>query len=175
MMTCSRNWRCVSVCLLALCSTSGLAAGDRVPVTSRNFQRDPAAVQRFETAWKYPQAGWLVLHIEGSPYARGFQHGRLLGREIVDYIQSLARTRSHKDPEAAWKALRLLSDAVFLRRYDVECLEEMKGIADGAAAAGAKIYDRRLDLLDIVTLNSDVEVGFLESALHATATGIDTK
>ena len=136
---------------------------------------DPAAVQRFGAAWKYPQAGWLVLHIEGSPYDRGVQHGRLMAREIVEYIKALARTRSHKDPEAAWKSLRLLTDTAFLRKYDVECLEEMKGIADGAAAAGAKYDGRRLDLLDIVTLNSDVEVGFLELALQATPTGIDSK
>ncbi|MFM9966500.1 MAG: hypothetical protein ACKV2Q_35430 [Planctomycetaceae bacterium] len=45
---------------------------------------DPAAVQRFDRAWKYPQAGWQVLHIEGSPYERGVQHGRLMPREIVD-------------------------------------------------------------------------------------------
>ncbi len=136
---------------------------------------DPAAVQRFGAAWKYPQAGWLVLHIEGSPYDRGVQHGRLMAREIVEYIKALARTRSHKDPEAAWKSLRLLTDTAFLRKYDVECLEEMKGIADGAAAAGAKYDGRRLDLLDIVTLNSDVEVGFLELALQATPTGLDSK
>lgn len=136
---------------------------------------DPASVRRFGTAWKYPQAGWLVLHIEGSPYDRGVQHGRLMAREIVEYIKALARTRSHKDPEAAWKSLRLLTDTAFLRKYDVECLEEMKGIADGAAAAGAKYDGRRLDLLDIVTLNSDVEVGFLELALQATPTGIDSK
>ena len=136
---------------------------------------DPVAVHRFGTAWKYPQAGWLVLHIEGSPYDRGVQHGRLMAREIVEYIKALARTRSHKDPESAWKSLRLLTDTAFLRKYDVECLEEMKGIADGAAAAGAKYDGRRLDLLDIVTLNSDVEVGFLELALQATPTGLDSK
>ena len=136
---------------------------------------DPAAVQRHGPAWKYPQAGWLVLHIEGSPYDRGVQHGRLLAREIVEYIQVLARSRSHKDPVAAWKSLRLLSDALFLRKYDLELLEEMKGIADGAAAAGAKLEGRRLDLLDIVTLNADVEAGFLELALQATPTGLDAK
>ena len=143
------------------------------PMSSR--EPDPAAVQRHGPAWKYPQAGWLVLHIEGSPYDRGLQHGRLMAREIVEYIKALSRTRSHKDPESAWKSLRLLTDAVFLRKYDVECLEEMKGIADGAAAAGAKFDGRRLDLLDIVTLNSDVEVGFLELALQATPTGLDSK
>lgn len=162
---------CVSLCGLSLIES--ITADDHAQTLSREFQPDPVAVQRFDRAWKYPQAGWLVLHVEGTPYQRGVQHGRLLAREIVDYIKTTARVRSHKDPEAAWKSLRLLTDTAFLRRYDAECLEEMKGIADGAAAAGAKFDGRRLDLLDIVTLNSDVEVGFLESALQATPTGID--
>lgn len=168
-MTFCRHW----LCLWGLCLSGSLQADDRSLALAREFQPDPVAVQRFEKAWKYPQAGWLVLHIEGSPYQRGVQHGHLLAREIVDYIKTIARVRSHKDPEAAWKSLRLLTDATFLRRYDVECLEEMKGIADGAAAAGAKFDGRRLDLLDIVALNSEVEAGFLESALQATPTGID--
>src|SRR5690606_16000802 len=107
-------------------------------------------------AWRYPQSGWIVLHIEGGPYERGYQHGHLLAREIVDYIKTIAAERSAKAPADAWRDLRRLTDALFLRRYDGELLEEMKGIADGAAAAGARFEGRRLDLIDIVTLNSDV-------------------
>ena len=50
--------------------------------------------------------------------------------------------------------LRLLVNALFLRRFDQEYLEEMKGIADGAAAAGAKFDGRAVDLLDIVAINA---------------------
>lgn len=158
-----------------LCGVLPTAEAQQQTTAKPQFEVDPVAVQRFGSGWKRPQAGWLVLHIEGSPHDRGFQHGRLLAREIVDYIQALARTRSHKDPTAAWNALRLLTDAVFIRRFDAECLEEMKGIADGAASMGAKFDGRRLDLLDIVALNADVEVGFLESALQATPNGLDAK
>jgi hypothetical protein len=146
-----------------------------LPVPDRAFVPDPASVVREGPGWRYPQAGWIVVHIEGSPYERGYQHGRLLAREIVDYIQAIAAQRSAKAPKEAWHDLRMFCDALFLRRYDTEYLEEMKGIADGAAAAGAKFGDRRLDLLDIVTLNCDVEVGFLEHALEASATGIDSR
>jgi phospholipase B-like protein len=174
----SKNRTGALVAIVTLAIQASFFFGPRslvIGAESTSFAPDPIAVQRDGPAWKYPQAGWLVVHIEGEPYERGYQHGRLLAREIVDYIKTLARTRSHKDPEAAWKALRLLSDTTFLRRYDQECLEEMKGIADGAAAAGAKFDKRRLDLLDIVTLNCDVEIGFLESALAATPTGIDSQ
>ena len=64
-------------------------------------------------------------------------------------------------------------NALFLRRFDNEYLREMQGIADGAVAAGAKMDGRPLDLIDIVVINSDIEVGYLEPALEGTANGID--
>jgi len=154
-------------------SSRSAAADTTLPRRNRNFTPDPATVERFGPAWRYPQDGWIVLHIEGSPYERGYQHGRLLAREIADYIQSMAEIRSHEAPAKAWKDVRLFVNALFLRRFHQEYLEEMKGMADGAASAGAKFDDRRIDLLDIVVINSDVELGFLESALDATANGLD--
>ena len=126
-----------------------------------------------EPGYRYPQAGWIVLHIEGEPYERGYQHGRLMAPEIARFVGEIARYRSSKAPADAWQDLRLLADALFLRRFDSEYLEEMKGIADGAAAAGAKWDGRPLDLLDLVTINADVETNFLENALEATATGLE--
>src|SRR5260221_4274205 len=69
--------------------------------------------------------------------------------------------------------MRTLVDALFLRRYEKEYLEEMKGIADGAASEGAKFDDRRLDLVDIVSINSEIEVAYLEHGLEASANGLD--
>src|SRR5439155_511647 len=65
------------------------------------------------------------------------------------------------------------TNALFLRRYDPEYLEEMKGIADGASAAGAKFDGRAIDLVDIVALNSWPEIDTLDSALAATPTGLE--
>ena len=141
--------------------------------TAPEFVPDPASVTRHGPAWRYPQSGWHVVHIEGSPYDRGFQHGKLLAAEIADYIESIAAIRSHKAPHEAWRDLRMLANALFLRRFDAEYLEEMKGIADGAASAGAEFDDRRLDLVDIVTLNSDIEIAFLDHGLEASPTGLD--
>jgi len=152
--------------------TAHLPAGPP-PATESSFIPDPATVTRQGPAWRYPQAGWHVVHIAGSPYERGFQHGKLLAGEIVEYIEALAAIRSHKAPHEAWRELRTLANALFLRRYDVEYLEEMKGIADGAASAGGEFDDRRLDLIDIVTLNSDFELAYLDPGLEASATGLD--
>ena len=143
--------------------------------TKGEYGPDPASVQRSGKGYRYPQAGWIVLHIEGESYERGTQHGRLLAPEIVDYIKTLATKRGKENPEAHWGQVRTLTDALFLRRYDKEYLEEMKGIADGAAAVGAKFDGRPLDLLDIVAVNSDIELEFLDSALDATANGLEGK
>ena len=145
-------------------------AGTKFP-----FVPDSVAVIRSGPGWRFPQDGWIVVHIEGSPYERGYQHGKLLAREIVDYCHTIAKIRNHHSPDKAWRDLRLFVNALFLRRFDKEYLREMQGIADGAAAAGAKLDGRVMDLLDIVVINADIEVGFLESALEGTATGIDAE
>ncbi|WP_324289917.1 C45 family autoproteolytic acyltransferase/hydolase [Pyxidicoccus sp. MSG2] len=120
--------------------------------------------------FRYDEGGWIYVHIEGEPYERGQQLGELTGAEIVSYIEKLGIQKDKTDAVKGWNHARLLADALFLRKYDAEYLEEMKGIADGANKAGAKFKDRELDLVDIVTLNSAVDAGQLEEANRATAT-----
>jgi hypothetical protein len=163
--------RRVPVVFALLLVSPALAKESAAP--PREFVPVPASVKRYGPAYRYPQDGWVVLHIEGAPYERGYQHGKLMSAEIADHVNTLATARSPKAPENGWRDQRLLVNALFLRRYDKEYLEEMKGIADGAAAAGAKFDDRALDLLDIVALNSGIEIDFLESNLEATPTGLE--
>lgn len=161
--------------VLSLLLTAGGSQADDGRSSAAAFTPDPAAEQRFGRAYRFPQAGWIVLHIEGAPYERGYQHGRLLAPEIADYVKSIATLRSPKAPAEAWRDLRMIVGALFLRRYEPEYLEEMKGIADGATSAGAKFEGRSLDLVDIVAVNSNIEVEFLDNALDATATGLEGK
>jgi hypothetical protein len=138
-----------------------------------DFQPDPRTVQRHGKGYRYPQAGWIVLHVEGEPYERGYQHGKLLAPEILGYLRCYASVQGHKAPTEAWKQVRTLANALFLRRYHREYLEEMKGIADGAAAAGAKFDDRAIDLIDIVALNAWAELDTLDNALESLPTGLE--
>jgi hypothetical protein len=157
--------RCLALVLLAVAAAPALA-GD--------FQPDPRTVQRWGPGYRYPQDGWIVLHIEGAPYDRGLQHGHLLAPEIAEHVQCYAAILNPEAPADGWKHARRLVNALFVRRYDKEFLEEMKGIADGASATGAKFHERPIDLLDIVALNSWPEVETLDSALDATATGLES-
>ncbi len=137
------------------------------------FTPDPHSVQRFGPAYRYPQAGWIALHVEGKPYERGFQHGRLLAPELAGYVKSFAEQQSSKAPGDGWRLTRTLVNAIFLRKFDPEYLEEMKGIADGAAEAGAKFDGRPIDLVDVVAVNCWAEIETLDSALEATPNGLE--
>jgi len=128
------------------------------------------AVQTFGPAYRYPAAGWIYLHIEGQPYERGYQHGHLMAREIPQYLERCAASLGDKDH---WQEYRTHANALFLRGFDHEILEEMRGIADGASDAGARWQDRRIDLMDIVVANVTVEMGELASAVSTTPTGLE--
>ena len=119
-------------------------------------------------AFRYEDKGWIFVHIEGKPYQRGYQYGYLLADEIKTFIEKLAVSANAGDPAAAWRQSRFGTDATFLRKYDEEYLTEMKGIADGAAKAGAKVFDRAVDFLDIVSINSSVDLDYLQGALNVT-------
>jgi hypothetical protein len=128
------------------------------------------AVQSFGPAYRYPSGGWIYLHIEGAPYERGYQHGHLMAREIPEYLDRCAAELGGKDH---WAQDRTVANALFLRGFDREIMEEMRGIADGASDAGAKWQNRRLDLMDIVVANVAVELGELSPAVSTTATGLE--
>src|ERR1700746_1585849 len=120
----SRSLVCLSVIVSWLASVAIVRADNS---KSTEFSPDPKSVQGYGPAYRYPQAGWIVLHIEGKPYDRGYQHGYLMAPEIVSYLKCFAAMQSPTAPADGWKNTRKLVNALFLRRYKQEYLEEMKG------------------------------------------------
>lgn len=129
-------------------------------------------VRWFGPAFRYTDRGWTFVHIEGTPYDRGYQYGSLLSKEIVAYMDKLAIRANGDNPAAGWGTMRTMADALMLRRYDPEYLEEMKGIAGGAAKAGGNFRGRAVDFLDIVTVNSAVDLGQLGEGLSKSPTAL---
>lgn len=159
--------------MLIIAAVSSLGFGRLFAADPAPFTPDPATVQHYGPAFRYPQHGWIVLHIEGAPYERGVQHGRLLAPEITGYLRCYAVMQSPGAPTEGWKLMRMIANTSFLRNFEREYLDEMQGIADGAAAAGVKFDDRPIDLIDVVALNLWPELMTLDDANGATPTGLE--
>lgn len=82
--------------------------------------------------------GWIYLHIEGSPYERGFQHGYLVALELDEILMSL-KYLTPAETGMEWEFFVNASKDEILPHVDQEYLEEMKGIASGAQARGVNI------------------------------------
>ena len=93
-----------------------------------------------------------------------------MAREIPEYLERCAAELGSK---GQWGQYRTTANALFLRGFDREILEEMRGIAEGASDAGAQWLGRRIDLMDIVVANITVELGELGSAVPTTPTGLE--
>jgi len=141
--------------------------------SSKEDWPSPAAVVQYGPAYRYPSGGWIYLHIEGQPYERGYQHGRLMSNEIVQYMARCAAELDHNGKRQSWELARTTASALFLQGFDQEILAEMKGIADGASDAGARWDGRRLDLADLVVVNTTVELSQLSEALRVTPSGLE--
>jgi len=46
-------------------------------------------------AYRFESAGWIYVHLEGSPHDIGYQHGYLLGPEIADAYAALSLQMTH--------------------------------------------------------------------------------
>jgi len=112
----------------------------------------PAQKSLLAKGSRHEKAGWIYLHVEGTAKERGFQHGYLLAKEIM---QAINATKVSWEYETAmdWPWLIKKSSAIMLPKVDPENLDEMQGIADGINAAG---YSTSLD--EIVCLNAWIEM-----------------
>ena len=95
-------------------------------------------VLRHGKGWRLESNGWVYLHIEGEPYERGFQHGFLAAPELAEAMRSL----NHLVYQQTGKPWGFFTDAaqkLWTKYIDEEFKAEIKGIADGATAAGVKM------------------------------------
>lgn len=99
-------------------------------------------------AFKCPANGWIRLHLQGTPYQVGFQHGYLLANEVKNAVNILGIffDREYNIP---WSKFRQIAEELYLPKVPDEQKEEMKGISEGVQYTGIK----DVDVLDIVALN----------------------
>lgn len=83
--------------------------------------------------------GLLVLHLKGTSYERGFQHGSLLAEQIFEsFCKEMAKYSWIYGEGNAEAGMKLLRDSTQLMKPYVppKLRKEIQGIADGAASRG---------------------------------------
>jgi hypothetical protein len=111
-----------------------------VALGSASFTANSASLTSQQQSWlskgkRFERAGWTYLHIEGSARERGFQHGYLLAPEIAEGIRMTKVSWEHESA-MEWEWLVKRTGSMFIPKIDVECLDEIDGIVEGAKAAG---------------------------------------
>jgi hypothetical protein len=116
------------------------------------ISREPQADPRLKNSYRRPEkSGWTFVHLEGTPSEVGFQHGYLLALEIGDSFKVTQLELTH-DNHKNWRFFRNAAQEMLWPHIEREYRDELKGIADGAAARGVKV-----DLWDIVAMNASME------------------
>jgi hypothetical protein len=112
--------------------------------------------------------GWIFVHVEGKPYARGWQHGRRLAKEIRVAISSIDEllwmdTGTRFDwwaanARAMWHdMLATDSGGKLTDKSGSRLLEELRGIADGANT-DRKASERWISVDDLLGWNGYPEM-----------------
>jgi hypothetical protein len=104
--------------------------------------------------FRYDRAGWVYVHLEGTPQQIGYQHGYLLASEIEDALRMyrfFVQRNSGKD----WAFYRAAAWRLFWPKLDREYQEEISGIAQGLRARG-----KNIDTTDITALNGWTELAW---------------
>ncbi|HLH03265.1 MAG TPA: C45 family peptidase [Bryobacteraceae bacterium] len=106
-------------------------------------------------AFRNPEkAGWIFVHLEGTPQAIGYQHGYLLTPEIEDAKRAIELSVTH-DVKHDWSTLRDVAERYFWPKVPEEYQQEIEGIAQGLKSHGSK-----LDTLDLVAMNAYMEFSY---------------
>lgn len=134
-----------------------LAGGLHAATPAREPQSDPRLKKSLRRS---EQNGWNFVHLEGSPFEIGFQHGYLLAREIEDVHRVIAVSLRH-DSKKDYAFFRSASEKILWQHVEPEYREELKGIVEGIKAKGVG-----LDLWDILTLNAWQELAPYYSAWY---------
>jgi phospholipase B-like protein len=134
--------------------TLALVAGAMALPASASSEKTASSSSdpRLEKAYRFQKGGWTYVHLEGSPFDIGFQHGYLLAPEISDALAAVKLMDTH-DTGRDWEFFRKTAREMLWPHIDAEYQQELQGIADGVKAHGVD-----LDVYEIVALNAFEEV-----------------
>ena len=140
-----------------------LLLGLALTLVSREPQTDPRLKKASRAA---EHAGWIQVHLEGTPGEIGFQHGYLLWAEIQDNFHTISTEMAH-DEKKDWAFFRKTAEETLWPHVEQEYRDEMLGIVEGQKARGGK-----LDIWDVVALNAWLELPYYDKWLEKSKPGI---
>ena len=140
-----------------------LLLGLALTLVSREPQTDPRLKKASRAA---EHAGWIQVHLEGTPGEVGFQHGYLLWAEIQDNFRTISTEMAH-DEKKDWEFFRKTAQEILWPHVEQEYRDEMLGIVEGQKARGGK-----LDIWDVVAMNAWLELPYYDKWLEKSKPGI---
>lgn len=89
-------------------------------------------------SYSFKKNGWTYVHIEGSPYKRGYDYGRFIVEDLKKMIHTVKYICMY-DYGKSWNFFINASNQIFkptIQRNYPELYEELKGIAAGCKSKG---------------------------------------
>jgi len=118
-------------------------------------RKQPAAKDdRMNGSYRFERNGWVFVHLEGAPEQIGYQHGKLLAKEIEDLLRVLKPFLQHESKKD-WNFYRKASQEILWPKIDDEYQRELDGIVSGLNDNGVKV-----DRWDVVALNALEELPY---------------
>jgi len=131
--------RCAQILVCGVTFTllaAGCATETAIPIREGSLTAQEH--QWLTKAYRYDENGWIYLHIEGTPFERGFQRGYLTADEIDEFLKTLAYTvefETAKEPDFFIKQAAKL----FRGKVSKEYVEEIRGMAAGMRRCGKEV------------------------------------
>lgn len=127
---------CAGTVSNVICHKQGILNLSTTEVTfQKSAQQNHTVIGK---GYRFDKNGWVYIHIEGEPFERGYQHGYLAAPEIKEVMRNL-KYLSYWDTGKNWSFFVDAGEKIFVPHLEKEFLDEIKGIADGAKAAGVDV------------------------------------
>ena len=140
-----------SVLLIVLLAASCLSVS---AFRWRQWKPSVTENDRLKGSYRLERNGWIYVHLEGSPDQIGYQHGKLLAKEIADLLR-VSKPFFEHETRRNWEFYRKASQEIMWPKIEPEYQRELDGIVKGANDAGVKA-----DRWDIVALNAIEELPY---------------
>ena len=140
-----------AIFLIIVLAISGLSVS-----AFRTHQWKPTVSEddRLKGSYRFERNGWIYVHLEGSPEQLGYQHGKLLAKEIEDLLR-VTRPFLQHETRRNWDFYRKASQDILWPKIESEYQRELDGIVKGLNDSGVKV-----DRWDIVALNALEELPY---------------